>query len=1270
MVGRKSEKGQEQPMAGEGVLALLAFSSLLLAFLAFSPSDVVGEDRALSRNLQKQARKYLQAIWTTENGLPQNTINDIAQTRDGYIWVATNGGLARFDGVKFSVYETAQTPQLKSNRIMTLFEDRGGSLWIGTEHGGLVKYAQGEFVSFTTEEGLPGNSIRAVCQDAVGDLWIGTGSGLAQFKDGRFKTYTTGDGIPDDSVIGVLADRLGSLWVGTHRGLAQFREGRWRVYTLKEGLPSEQVIRLYEHPDGSLWVGTPRGLGVIRDGTFSPYLMNGQPLPQVNSIIEDREGAVWIGTPTGIIRHTKDGEQTRFTRTDGLSDENVRALYVDREGSVWIGTTVGGLNRWAEASVTTYTSDDGLSNEAIKPIYQDAQGTIWVGVGGGRVYRFKDGYLMADPLTTHPLPGAVASLGGDREGNLWIGMYGQGVLRVQDGRVTRYATSNSRLSSNHVYAVFEDRQGTLWIGTGNGLHQFRNGAFTVYRTTDGLAHDDVRFIMQADDGALWIGTVGGLSRFADGRFTSFTTKNGLSDNFVRAVHQDRDGILWIGTYGGGLNRLKGDQFTHYTTKHGLFDNALSRILEDDRGALWMSSNHGIFRVSRRELNEFAEGKIRAITSITYGVAEGMKTSECNGGFQPAGWKARDGKLWFPTIQGIVVIDPNKTNRLTPPVAVEQVVADGASVEVWNPIVLPPGRGDVQIHYTGLSFIAPLKVRFKYQLRGYDHDWVDAGTRRAAYYTNLPPGRYTFQVRASNNDGVWNETGTEFEFILQPHFHQTKLFYVLSVAALALAGWGSYRLRIKQLERRTRELGSVVAARTAEVVEQRNQLATANEQLARANEDMLSVFEQLRSGVMTTDPDGRVTFLSQTAEELVGHSLPQATGQRWDQVLPLPESERSQLKIMTERPPEQRSKCLVHLHGPDGQRYCTEVEIQDDPRDPKRKIFFLYDVTEVYDLRQLLSEKAKLHDLVGQSTAMQMVYKQIHDVAGVGITVLIQGETGTGKELVARAIHYTSARKHKPFIAVNCAGLTESLLASQLFGHRKGAFTGAVGDQVGLFEAAHGGTLFLDEIGDMPLSVQTSLLRVLQEKEITRVGETRPRPIDVRIIAATHQDLKHEIAQGRFREDLLYRIRGTQIHIPPLRERREDILWLVAWFLSQFRAETDLPIDELSREAVQVLISYDWPGNVRELKSAIESAAVRCQGSVIQVSDLPPDLLGVFPHQPSSDEASHVERQRFLDALKQAGGNRAAAARLLGISRNTFYRRLTSLGLNPEQLPKL
>lgn len=453
-----------------------------------------------------------------------------------------------------------------------------------------------------------------------------------------------------------------------------------------------------------------------------------------------------------------------------------------------------------------------------------------------------------------------------------------------------------------------------------------------------------------------------------------------------------------------------------------------------------------------------------------------------------------------------------------------------------------------------------------------------------------------------------------------------------------------------------------------------ELEAVNIQVQKNADDLHSVLNQLHIGTILIDPEGRILHLSDSALRLLGKNDHGLEGKLWQYALGLPDPEIQNLQHLMDQQADDRKKLLVHFTPPGHSPRWLEVDIQDDPRDPRCKMFFLYDVTEVHTLRQQLDEKSQFHDLIGKCQPMQEVYKQIQNLSQVESTVLIEGETGTGKELVARALHFSSPKKDKPFLAVNCAGLTESLLGSQLFGHKKGAFTGASTDHRGFFESANGGTIFLDEIGDMPSTVQTSLLRVLQEKEITRLGESQPRKVDVRIICATHQNLNEQVSQNRFRADLLYRIRVGRIRLPAVRERKEDFPLLVSAFLSQCRQSIGkLFVQDMSPEALKVLSQYSFPGNVREFKSVIEYAVLQCDGATILPHHFPPELLD--PNTVTSQESPHPEpavtaekdRGAILSALRQSKGNRGKAAKLLGISRATFYRWLDDLKISTQDL---
>ena len=519
-----------------------------------------------------------------------------------------------------------------------------------------------------------------------------------------------------------------------------------------------------------------------------------------------------------------------------------------------------------------------------------------------------------------------------------------------------------------------------------------------------------------------------------------------------------------------------------------------------------------------------------------------------------------------------------------------------------------------------------------------------------------------EANAVEKSGPWTETDGQ---------GGTKTFEatVLSIESrtiLLIECLGTKFEQMRTIVQRARE--RVLAEEVAEKRHRKTETHLTNrlEASERTKDDALALLQHLGLAALVLDERGHVTFVSDRALEMIGLGFSDVVGQKFERVLPLRKQDGQLIRHLLDGSSHTNSGGPFCLEGP--RPKWLEMEIHRDPRHPDRCIIVLNDRTELHTLRQALHEQALFHDLVGKSPAMLRVYQLVRDVAQVDTTVLVEGETGTGKELIARAIHSSSARKNKPFIAANCAGLTDSILTSQLFGHKRGAFTGAIQDQQGLFEAAEGGTLFLDEIGDIPPSVQTALLRVLQEKEITRLGEARPRKVNVRVLAATHHNLSEDVVRGSFRADLLYRIRIARVQLPPLRERREDISLLAQAFLSQICTATGKTVERLAPETLHRLMAYPWPGNVRELRSAIEFGVISCKGTDILPADLPPEIvaLSVVPSPPTWIPLSgQDEKAKVLAALSDAKGNRTEAAKRLGVSRATFYRRLVELNIYPR-----
>jgi signal transduction histidine kinase len=481
----------------------------------------------------------------------------------------------------------------------------------------------------------------------------------------------------------------------------------------------------------------------------------------------------------------------------------------------------------------------------------------------------RNGKLTAYTTRAGLSSNVVLSLAGDSSGNLWVGTP-DGLNRFSKGKFTTY-TSADGLAGNDVRSLSLDRRGNLWIGTRGGLTRMKNGLFKTFTEVDGLPNDLITTLYEDSKGNLWIGTFGGLGRLTNDEFTTFTTSDGLSTDAVISIHEDSDGTLWVGTNGGGLNRLKDGKFTTYATTNGLLDDVVYRILEDGRNNLWLSCRKGIFHITKKELDEFAKGMLASIAPVAYGPADGMMTQECSGGGDPAGWRGSDGKLWFPTIKGVAMIDPErlKTNSHAPPVVIEQIRIDDQSFAPSERFELPAGTTRFDLDFTAPSFVAPEKVRFKYKLEGFDKDWIDSGTRRVAYYTNLRPGTYTFRVIASNNDGVWNQSGATVSLYLKPFFYQTYWFYALCLLVLVLLAWLLFRLRVRGMQR---QFSAVLAERTRIAREIHDNLA----------QEMSGLSVQLEVVARTMPPgtDAAMSALDR-ARRQVRHGIAEARRYVWE-----------------------------------------------------------------------------------------------------------------------------------------------------------------------------------------------------------------------------------------------------------------------------------------------------------------------------------------------------------------------------------------------------
>ncbi|NOT49519.1 MAG: diguanylate cyclase [Acidobacteria bacterium] len=776
------------------------------------------------------AGQYRFDTWTTDNGLPQNGVRQITQTPDGYLWFTTFDGLVRFDGVRFTTFNKSNTKGIINNRFTGIFGDKDGTLYATTmEDGILTTYRNGVFSSLTSEQ-VPGHYIGQIERDATGELRFlaededRTSRSWYRLFDGKFEFIEKQPKLYEDRVIN---GKTGTTWTIRPTGITEVKDGKTTVIALDlTKIPYRANV--FESSDGALWLGENR-VHRVRDGQVRTFdEKDGLPRTSLyHSFWQEPDGSVWLSSggassaSVGLVQINED-KITLWGSEHGLLSSSIASVYNDREGNTWLATDRG-LSRRRKQVIQSYSTNDGLDHSEIYPLYRDSKNDIWLGSSKGlSVYRngkfqameIKSPANAAPDSTWRPGRMSVQSLWEDPNGKMWVGLSG-GIFLVENGK------AEILFKGSHVFAIKGDRSGNVWAATNKGILRFNDYKPTAeYSVKDGLPNEFMTFIFEDSKGSLWFGGFGGLSKFEDGRFTNYTKNEGLAGNYVRTVYEDAEGTFWIGTYDEGLSRFKDGRFVSYREENGLYSNGAFAIEEDAAGYFWISSNRGIYRVKRRDLDDFADGKTAKINSVGYGKADGMLSNECNGGRQPASLRDEDGKFWFPTQNGVAVVDPKAEtpNPLPPSVVVEEVLVARQPVDFHGGLVIEPGQKDVEIRFTGISLVKSDQIKFKYKLEGHDEDWIDAENRRTAYYSFLPPGKYNFLVQAANSDGVWSEKGAELRLDLMPFFYQTKLFMLLAVLGAAIALLIIWKVSVYQLEARERKLARLVAERTAELAD--------------------------------------------------------------------------------------------------------------------------------------------------------------------------------------------------------------------------------------------------------------------------------------------------------------------------------------------------------------------------------------------------------------------------------------------------------------------
>ena len=773
------------------------------------------------------APNYFTRVWQVEQGLPQNKVTAVVQTRDGYLWVGTYNGLARFDGIRFTVFDENNTPELRSGRITSLSETSDGTLWIGMESGDVLQYKDGRFCAVRVRVNWSGVKISSIVSDEVGDVWLMNENGeLARVRDGQVVTPPAGIIV---KVVALTRAPSGHIWIDREGRVSLLNQGRLQSVELSPNVPGTYpyIQGIAASRDGGLWVACDSRIKKWRDGQWVADL---GPAPWGGNIV-----ANFMETSSGVLAGgtSNDGlwllfkDQTNLPalhldHTNGLPSDWVISLWEDREKNLWCGTGAG-LAVIRPSNFETISPPDKWKNCPVLSVLPTPDGALWIGTEGAGLYRLHNGDWTNFGVAQGIRNSYVWSLAADGAGKIWAGTWGGGLFAQKDDAFD-FAPGLETFRPPIPALVFQPDG--LWIGTPAGPLRYQNGKLERFSEIAGEPFGDVRTIAPDKSGGLWFGTAGGgLVRLENGSFRRFKKNDGLTSDFIECLYFADDGTLWIGTFGGGLSRFKDGKFSAINRAQGLPNGVIGHIEADGRGFIWMSSYGGILRARESDLNRCADGKMATVPFLTYGINDGLPTLECSEGLQSAGGKTADGRLWFSTAKGLVEVNPSgvRPNSLPPPVRIEEVRVDDkifANGNADGVLKIHPGRHRIEFEYAGLSFVAPEKVRFKCWLNGFEPDWADAGTKRVATYNYIPPGKYSFQVTACNNDGVWNIIGASLKFEVLPYFWQTTWFHVLGGVATALGAGGVVWFDTRRRMRRRLEL----AERQRDIERERSRIA--------------------------------------------------------------------------------------------------------------------------------------------------------------------------------------------------------------------------------------------------------------------------------------------------------------------------------------------------------------------------------------------------------------------------------------------------------------
>jgi two-component system, NtrC family, response regulator HydG len=1267
----------------------------------------------LSQNVKLFAQQVYVKGYSGIDGPASNYIRNVTQDNENVLWFATWGGISSFDGTSWNNYNPEDCLGIVG--ISYLVIDSKNHIWGISEANRLIYYDRNNWISYEGPEineklRLYPSGVESIEQnDSVAVIIGSLCQGAYIFKNENWTSITSANGLPSDSITQIISYK-NTFLVGTDKGMVyvdrfgnvtpafeniQFPDNYIKTFAIEYN----DISKGAEDGIKRLWVGGPDWIGYIQDGIF-------RELVDIKGLIENRydldniiqpdyAGGIILGNQRDIYHIKYDKTINKWESYNEKLSVSANRIFMDNEYNIWV-CAFNGIYKVTSLSFMNYDSDE-LGENIVAAITETKDNKIVFTHNFG--YTTKSGELFKyTPLnleteTTEKMS-RVIDIVNDDSNNLWLAITTSGILKInpeEEKKLYRYPF----LRGNEVSTILLDsKNNDVLIGSNYGLYKLDTDSDqflpTKYEIPDSTF---IRKLVRGWDNKLYVASgswYSGLFVIENDSITIRAKAENEGYNSIYDIFLTQDSTLFLGTL-GGLATLSGNKIVPYKQAGLSIEIPLYSITEDNNGNYWFGTNNGVF---------FWDG----IDQRHYDATTGFVGNEVN---RNAKLVDNEGKVWIGTDSGVSHYDGKYDfwgKRPKPIADIVSIVVGEKNYSPSEPISVSYGDNTIAIRYRGISYIDEKKNKFKYWMEGASEEWSEEFkiVNQPLVFPNLKHGDYRFHIQVCNAQGQWSDIVTSeninirhplwmsWWFISLLIFCFIAIAYSIQRAILTRKYAGKLEVEVKnktgELEDHKDHLEEVVEERTEELSQRTTELSISNESLINEishrqliqvaleenHTHLESIINNVEDAIVTVGHDGKIISANDQYSQLFNISINRVVNSRITEQMPI---EELLLKSFGGQSVSQKSIKVPRSSTEDLAINVKVSPLNLNDGNVQDVMVVIHDRTRLTQLQSAIDSRESYHSIIGKNYAMLRIYDQIEDLSDTNVTILITGESGAGKELIAAALHNSSQRAKGPFIKLNCAALPENVLESELFGHVKGAFTGAIKDRTGRFELAKDGTLFLDEIGEISHNMQLKLLRVLETGEFERVGDSRTLKTDARIISATNKDLILAMESGEFRRDLFYRLNVINITLPPLRERRDDIPLLVNHFVDFFKKSEDEIL--FSSEAMQMLINYPWTGNVRELRNSIERAIVVSKGDVIQPEHLPDSFKGILHIDsdlksfaiPKHDH-SLADKKRLINtpaelkkALDTNSWNVSDTAKMLNVSRNTLYRKIKTFNIS-------